>query len=108
MSEPPGVRWAYVYQVVPPQSANALGSIRALLDREDAAARSRGRTWVGRLVQDERSTRILIVCDTPLQSRKVNRRLEAELQQLHARFSVTVPMAVSDDAMSSDPGAGVS
>lgn len=104
MMEPPGALWAYVYQVMPPQSEDALGPVRALLDREDAAARSRGRTWVGRLVHDERSTRILIVCDTPLQSRKVNRRLEAELQQLHARFSVTVPMAVSDDGMPCDPG----
>jgi hypothetical protein len=106
MMEPPGARWAYIYQVVPPQSEDALGSVRALLDREDAAARSRGRIWVGRLIQEERSTRILIVCDTPIQCRKVNRRLEAELEQLHARFSVTIPMAVSDGTMSTDPGGG--
>lgn len=39
--------WAYAYQIVPPQPSNRLGTIRALLRDEAAAARGGARTWSG-------------------------------------------------------------
>ena len=90
--------WAYVYEIVPPQAENALSKLRTLLDQENAAAERGGGTWVGRLVLEQGITRILIVSDSPQQDREVNRRLEAALKQLEAGFSITVPMALPDDA----------
>jgi hypothetical protein len=42
---------------------------------------------------------ILIVSDSPEQDHEVNRRLEAKLQELKAGFSITVPIAVVDEAV---------
>ncbi len=90
--------WAYAYQIVPPQSAKRLGTIRALLKNETAAARGRTRTWSGTLVLGRRATNILIVSDARGRDHPVNRRLEAELERLEVAFSVTEPLAVTGHA----------
>jgi len=91
--------WAYAYQIVPPQPARRLGTIRALLKEETAAARGSSRTWSGRLVLERRATHILIVSDDALgRDHQINRRLEAELERLDAAFSMTEPLAVAGHA----------
>ena len=97
-SVPPKTIWAYAYQILPPQAADRLRTIETLLDHAHADAQRGGRTWTGRVVLGEHVTQILIVSDSPEQNHDVNRRLEAELNALQARFSITVPLAVEDDA----------
>jgi len=92
--------WAYAYEIVPPQPSRRLGTIRTLLKNETAAAARGGtRTWSGRLVLERRATHILIVSDDARgRDHPINRRLEAELERLHAAFSVTEPLAVAGHA----------
>jgi hypothetical protein len=90
--------WAYAYQLVPPQGEHRLDTIQALLDHAHSDAQRVARTWVGRVVTEQQITHILVVSDSPLRNRGVNRRLEAELKQLNVGFSVTAPLAVIDDA----------
>ena len=91
--------WAYAYEIVPPQPEDRLRSINALLDRERAEARNGARTWESRVVVEDHITHILVVSDSPQQDREVNRRVEAELRDLSAGFSITAPMAVADDSV---------
>lgn len=93
----PKTVWAYAYQILPPQPAARLHSIKPLLDHAHTEARRDARTWTGRVVVEEQVTHILIVSDSPEQNHEINRRLEAKLQELHAGFSITVPIAVADD-----------
>lgn len=97
------VIWAYTYKLDPPQSAERLNGIKELLDRESAAARKRAATWEARLVVDERVSHILVLSDTPDLTSEANRRLELELKGLAAAYSLTVPMAVGDEAHSDIP-----
>jgi hypothetical protein len=90
--------WAYAYEIVPPQPFTRLGAIRAILEDAAAAARAGGRTWAGRLVLEQRATRILIVSDAPGRTVSIDQRLEVELARLDARFSVTGPLAVAGPA----------
>ena len=60
-------------------------------------AKTRARTWQGRLVAEEHVTHILVVSDSPEQDLEANHRVEAELRDLEAGFSVTVPMALERD-----------
>ena len=91
--------WAYAYQIVPPQPWRRLGTIRALLKDETAAAHGGDRTWSGRLVLERDATHILIVSDDARgRDHPINRRLEAELARLDAAFSVTEPLAVAGHA----------
>ena len=92
------VVWAYAYLIDPPQPEARLRPLRVLLDRAHADAKGRARTWASRFVADELVTHILVVSDSPLQNLEINRRLEAELQNLEATFSTTAPVAVVDDA----------
>jgi hypothetical protein len=91
--------WAYAYQIDPPQPEDRLRAIKALLEHEHSDAKLRAETWRGRFVQERQITHILVVSDTPDQSREVNRKLEAALKELKAGFSITAPMAVTDDAL---------
>jgi hypothetical protein len=91
--------WAYAYEIVPPQPEDRLRTISALLDRERADARDRARTWESRVVVEDHVTHILVVSDSPQQDLEVNRRVEAELRDLRAGFSVTAPMAVADESV---------
>jgi hypothetical protein len=91
--------WAYAYQIVPPQPARRLGTIRTLLKDETSAAHGSGRTWSGRLVLERDATHILVVSDDAAgRDHSINRRLEAEIERLEATFSVTEPLAVADHA----------
>jgi hypothetical protein len=94
----PKTVWAYAYQIVPPQPAARLHSIKTLLDHAHTEAQRDARTWTGRVVVEDQITHILIVSDSPEQNHEVNQRLEAKLQELNAGFSLTVPIAVVDDA----------
>jgi hypothetical protein len=93
----PKTLWAYAYEIVPPQAEDQLNAIRTLLEKEHADARQGARTWTGKLVSQQRVTHLLVVSDSPDQSREVNRRLEGPLTQLRAGFSLTVPMALADE-----------
>lgn len=95
-SRPPR-QWAYVYQLVPPFDEPKLASIGDMLVGENSLARRRRSQWVAQLVVEAGQARILVVCESPAQDRKVNRRVEAHLRQLDTGFSVTVPMAIGDD-----------
>jgi hypothetical protein len=91
--------WAYAYQILPPQPEDRLDAIRTVLDQANSDARRGARTWTGQVVLEERVTHILVVSDSPAQNHEVNRKLEATLQELNAGFSITVPIAVADDAV---------
>ena len=91
-------RWAYAYQMVPPQPSSRLGAVRTLLKDGTAAARAGGRSWSGRLVPGRRATQILIVSDASGRNTSLDRLLEAELQRLDAAFSVTEPLALAGHA----------
>jgi len=91
--------WAYAYQIIPPQPEQRLQAIRALLDQEAVDARTRARTWQGRLVAEEHVTHILVVSDSPEQNLAVNGRVEAVLRDLEAGFSITTPMAVDGEPL---------
>ena len=88
--------WAYIYQIVPPQSLSRLHTIRTLLYEEHSAALREARTWASRLVTAADSTRILIVSDTPALDRLIDRRLAIELHRLAAQFTVSEPLALAD------------
>ena len=84
--------WAYAYQLTPPQSADRLKAIQAVLDDAVTAARLEAFTWAGTVVLEERVTHILVVSDSPEQNHEGNRRLESALTELGAGFSITTPM----------------
>lgn len=97
MTQPPRTLWAYTYRLDPPQTVTRLKAVRALLEREHAAALERTGTWEGRLVVDDRISHILVLSDSPQLDGEVNRRLESELRALDAAFALTVPMAISGE-----------
>jgi hypothetical protein len=101
---PPGTLWVYAYEFARLPEENQLNAIRALLDREHTTARRTARKWTGKLVCEQRVTHILVVSDSPDQSREVNHRLESRLKLLQAKFSVTVPMSLPDDEAPSPDG----
>lgn len=86
--------WAYAYRVAPPPAPEGLGVLRRLLDDENASAFEQGRAWAAQLILEQRSTQILVVADTPLQSRPINQRVETELQRLAAAYRLTAPLAI--------------
>ncbi len=94
---PPRRAWTYAYRIVPPQPAHRLSAIKDLLHGEGTHARLEARTWEGRLVSEQQVTHIMVVSDTPDQDLDINRRVETELRNLEAGFSLTVPMAVEDE-----------
>jgi hypothetical protein len=86
--------WVYAYEIVPPQPSKRLDRIRALLEGENLAALSGPGAWAGRLILQQKTMHILIVSDTPVRNREINCKLEAELEQLNADFSLTEPLAI--------------
>ncbi len=98
----PRTLWTYAYQIEPPQVGERLRSVRTLLDDVHAHARRGARTWVGRLVTEERVTHILVVSDSADRGRGV--RLEAELKKLRVSFSITAAMQIADGAARPRPG----
>jgi hypothetical protein len=92
--------WAYAYQIVPPQPKSRLETIQGLLNHEHEAARTEARTWTGRLVLERLVTRILIVSDTPDQTRAINGGLAVELHRLQVTFSCTDSLEIPADTAS--------
>lgn len=88
--------WAYAYQIAPPQSADRMRAVKALLDHEGAQAKVQQRTWAGRFVVEKQVTHILVVTDSPDQDLDVNQRLEEALRGAGVAFALTAPMAVTD------------
>lgn len=97
----PPSTWAYAYQIAPPQAADRLRPITTLLAHEGDVARREGRIWTAKVVLEQHVTHILVVSDDPEQDREINRRLEANLNDLKAGFSITIPLAVEDDGAGS-------
>ena len=95
--------WAYAYQIVPPQPEDRLDTIKTLLESENSDAKRGARTWAAQVIVEQQVTHILVVSDSPEQNHAVNRRLEAELNELQAPFSITAPLAV-EEPRSVDPG----
>ncbi len=93
---PPKKLWAYGYDITLPPEDERVASIQELLDREHAEAIQGARTWASRVVVEPQLTRILVISDSPDSDRGINRRLEAGLKALKAKFVVTVPMLVVD------------
>jgi hypothetical protein len=94
----PATLWAYTYQIVPRQTRRQLRAVSAVLDHEHSAATDDSGRFAGRLIVGARVTRILIVSDCPERNCEVNQRLEAELANLQAEFSVSEPVALSGGA----------
>lgn len=95
---PPGkALWVYAYDITLPDRGPRFRGVEKLLEREHHEAKARARTWSGRVVTEDPVTRILIVADSPAQDRPVNLSLEAELGALGATFTVSTPMAMTDD-----------
>jgi len=93
---PPSVKtgslWVYAYQMDPPQAAQRMRRIRALLAEENRAAKESSRHWTARMVVQEQVTHLLIVSDTPELDGEVNRRLAARLKALELEYSLTIPL----------------
>jgi hypothetical protein len=86
--------WAYAYRVTPAPPLEGLGRLRHVLNEENAAAFEHARAWAAQLILEQRSAQILVVSDSPSQTRAVNHRLEGELKRLDALYRVTDPVAV--------------
>jgi len=97
--------WAYTYQIVPRQTRIQMRAVKALLDLEHADAKNASATFGGRLIVGTQGTRILIVSDCPGRSCAANQRLESELKQLQAEFTVSEPVLLADDAATPSPAA---
>jgi hypothetical protein len=97
MTRPPRPLWAYAYRLLPPQTADRLKGIKALLEREHAEATRHESTWEGRLVVDERISHILVLTDSPELDLAANHRIESRLRALEADFALTVPMPILDE-----------
>jgi hypothetical protein len=97
--------WAYAYEILPTrvegrmqaEVEGRMHTIRTLLEEEHLKARQASRTWTGRVVSEQLVTHILVVSDSPDQHRAINRRLETRLKELKAAFSLSPPVAVTDE-----------
>ena len=102
---PPKTLWAYAYEVSPPQRGDVMKGIGTLLSKEHANAKRSTRLWAGRMVREKLVTHIMVVSDSPDQNLEVNRRLEDRLEEIKARYFISVPMAVEDDDPTEPPEA---
>ena len=88
-------RWAYAYQLDPPQPEPLFAKVKMLLRRARLAARRDGRLWTGQMVKDAHITHILVVTDAPHEVRAVDRAIDAELKRMKIGFAITGPARVS-------------
>jgi hypothetical protein len=86
--------WAYSYEIDPPQPEDKLRRVRAMLEKEHLHATEGARMWEGRFVRENRVTHILVVTDSPDQSREINLSIERQLKAIDAGFALTVPIEV--------------
>lgn len=90
--------WTYTYRLDPPQSAERLRAVKALLEQERIEARDGTGTFDARLVTDERITDILVVSDSPRVDHPLNASIERALRILGAGFERTAPFAIDGEA----------
>ena len=88
-------RWAYAYQLNPPQPEPRFAKVKLLLRRAGQAAQRKGRLWTGQIIMEAHITHILVVTDAPREVRAVDRAIEAELRRLKMGFAMTGPARVS-------------
>jgi len=88
-------RWAYAYELDPPQPEPRFGKVKMLLRRARLAARRNGRLWTGEIVMEAQITHILVVTDDPDEVRAVDRAIATELKRLKMDFAITGPARVS-------------
>ena len=88
-------RWAYAYELDPPQPEPRFGKVKMLLRRARLAARRNGRLWTGEIVMEAQITHILVVTDDPDEVRAVDRAIATELKRLKMDFAIKGPARVS-------------
>ena len=101
--ELPRTLWAYGYEILPSQGEDPMKEIGTLLSEEHENAKSTERVWAGRMVREQRITHIMVVSDSPDQTGRINRRIESRLENLKAGYSLSAPMAVTDDDPAQPP-----
>ena len=99
----PRTLWAYGYEILPSQGEDPMKEIGALLSDEHENAKHMDRVWAGRMVREQRVTHIMVVSDSPDQTGSINRRIEKRLERLKAGYSLSAPMAVTDDGQAQPP-----
>ncbi len=90
-------RFAFAYQIVPPQTKRWQRDVQHLLDAEHEKARAAGHIWSARLMFEPQVTRILVVSDDPDPRHPVNLKLEASLRDLQCEVSRSAPVSVLPD-----------
>ena len=99
----PSTLWAYTYEILPSQGDGPMKEIGTLLSEEHENAKRTKRVWAGRFVREQRVTHIMVVSDSPDQTGKINRRIESRLEELKAGYSLSAPLAVTDDDPAQPP-----
>ncbi len=89
-------RWAYAYQILPPQNEEKLEAVKALIEKEMAEAKKDARTWQGRFIPESLVTHLLVVTEDPEKDAERNARLEAALTELKTTFVRTAPFMIED------------
>ena len=88
-------RWAYAYQLNPPQPEPRFAKVKLLLRRAGQAAQREGRLWTGQIIMEAHITHILVVTDDPHEVRTIDQAIDAELKRLKMDFAITGPARVS-------------
>jgi len=88
-------RWAYAYQLNPPQPEPLFAKVKMLLRRAGQAAQREGRLWTGQIIMEAHITHILVVTDDPHEVRTIDQAIDAELKRLKMDFAIKGPARVS-------------
>ncbi len=88
-------RWAYAYQLNPPQPEPRFAKVKRLLRRAGQAAQREGRLWTGQIIMEAHITHILVVTDDPHEVRTIDQAIDAELKRLKMDFAIKGPARVS-------------
>ena len=88
-------RWAYAYQLNPPQPEPRFARVKLLLRRAGQAAQREGRLWTGQIIMEAHITHILVVTDDPHEVRTIDQAIDAELKRLKMDFAIKGPARVS-------------
>ena len=88
-------RWAYAYQLNPPQPEPRFAKVKRLLRRAGQAAQRAGRLWTGQIIMEAHITHILVVTDDPHEVRTIDQAIDAELKRLKMDFAIKGPARVS-------------
>lgn len=84
-------RWAYAYQLDPPQPELRFAKLKALVRQAQMGATRKGRLWTGRIVVETLITHLLIVTDHPDHAPAINKAIETELKRLDMGFALNGP-----------------